>query len=133
MKKLLSILLALLMLAGIGAIAASAEDAAADAALPTAIRVHKGFAKHNADFFKNLKKLDGTSTFSAPPNGQFTIDMISGKMTFQTGLASIVPIPVTVTSSSGSQTVLVTTYYEWYEYFVIVFAAGLFWIAAVNN
>ena len=131
MKKILSILLALALALSIGAVAASA--AAADLNVASSISVGKGFAKNGAKYFMELKALDPSLTFSAPDNDQFTIHPDTGKLKFMTGPASLTPVDVTVTSADGAQVVQVSTYYEWYEYLVIVFAAGLFWIAAVNN
>ena len=136
MKKILSILLALVLTVGIGAVAASAaEGDAFDDALNVAasISVGKGFAKNGAKYFMELKAQDPDMTFSVEDNSQFTINPNTGKMTFKTGLPNLLPIPVTVVSGGDVMTVNVTTYYEWYEYLVIVFAAGIFWIAAVNN
>ena len=128
MKKILAVLLSALLFVAIFAAPASAAINAADS-----IRVHKGFAKNGADYFVNLKKAYPGMTFSVEANNQFTINPTTGKMTFQTGLSSLRPIPVKVMSGGETKTINVTTYYEWYEYFVIVFAAGIFWIAAVNN
>ena len=128
MKKILAILLSVLLIGAIFAAPASAAINAADS-----IRVHKGFAKINADYFERLKVAYPDMTFCVEGNNQFSIDPVSGKMKFQTGFSSLLPIPVTVVSESGTKVINVTTYYEWYEYFVIVFAAGIFWIAAVNN
>ena len=132
MKKILSILLALALTLSIGAIAVSAADAD-DLNVAASISVGKGFAKHGAKYFMELKALDPSLTFSAPDNNQFTIHPNTGKLTFKTGLPSLTPVDVTVTSAEGAHVVQVSTYYEWYEYLVIVFAAGLFWISAVNN
>ena len=133
MKKILAILLALVLTVGIGAIAASAVDVDA-VPMETSISVGKGFAKNGAKYFMNLKELDPTLSFSAPENSQFTINPVTGKMTFKTGPASLIPVNVTVTFDDGSTLVVkVSTYYEFYEYLVIIFAAGIFWIAAVNN
>jgi len=135
MKKLLAILLAAMMLCGISAVAAQAAEADVItlADLPDSAAIHKGFAKINADFFISVKAEFPDATFTVEPNSQFSINLSSGKMTFQTGFSSLIPIPVTITSGEDTKVVNVTTYYEWYEYFVIVFAAGIFWIAAVNN
>ena len=128
MKRTLAILLTALLFAGI-----FAAPAAAAAAIPSSVTVHKGFAKINRNVFVDLKAEYPDMTFEAD-NNQFSIDRNTGKLTFKTGLASsVVPVDVKVTTGGTTQVVKVTTYYEWYEYFVIIFAAGLFWIAAVNN
>jgi len=128
MKKVIAIVLSALLL---GAIFAAPASAALN--VSPSVSVHKGFAKNGADYFEDLKKAYPDMTFSAENNSQFTINPSSGKLTFKTGLPSILPVSVTVVSGDETAVVKVTTYYEWYEYFVIVFAAGLFWIAAVNN
>ena len=128
MKKIIAILLSALLFGAIFAAPASAAIVASDS-----VRIHKGFAKHGANFFVDLKEVYPDMTFSVESNSQFTIELRTGKMKFQTGPSSIFPIPVTVSSGGETKIINVTTYYEWYEYFVIVFAAGIFWIAAVNN
>jgi len=129
MKKIIAVLLSALLFAGVFAAPASAA-----VEVKASISVHKGFAKNGDNkYFMQLKAANPGTTFDADANSQFTIDRNTGKLTMKTGLASLVPVEVRVTSGGVTQVVKVTTYYEWYEYFVIVFAAGLFWIAAVNN
>lgn len=130
MKKILAALLAALLLFGMFTFAAAADETTA---LASSISVHKGFAKHNADVFEIYKAENPSATFIAGDNNQFSINAATGKLTFKTGPASLSAVEVTVTTDAGQQTVEVKTYYEWYEYLVIVFAAGWFWIAAVNN
>lgn len=129
MKKILAILLSALLFAGIFAAPASA----ALNNVASSISVSKGFAKNGADYFESLKAADGSLTFSAPSNSQFTINPNTGKLTFKTGPSSFLPVDVTVSDGTDSQVVKVSVNYEWYEYFVIIFAAGWFWISAVNN
>ena len=128
MKKIIAVLLSALLF-----VAVFAAPASALSNIPSSTSVSKGFAKNGADFFVNLKKADASLTFSAPSNSQFTIDYNTGKLTFKTGPSSFLPVEVTVSDGVESQAVKVTVNYEWYEYFVIIFAAGWFWIAAVNN
>ena len=134
MKKLLAVFLAVLTLFSVGAISSSA------ASLDSIVRdeeivVFKGFNKKNADYFEKLDAANPSLEFSAEPNKMFVIDQYTGKLTFATGLSSREYGSKTVTVYLGEETkeIEVTALYEWYEYFVIVFAAGLFWISSVNN
>jgi len=127
MKKALAILLAALLFTGIFAAPAAAVD------VESLITVNKGFTKQGADYFMNLKAANPDMTFSADINTQFTIDPDTGKMTFKTGVSTNIPSNVYVTSGGVTQVVQVATSYAWYEYFLIVLAAGHFWIALINN
>jgi len=147
MKKILAILLTVAMALGMFALAASAiEVPPADIDAQNAarlqqlfpnnnVRIHMGFAKHNADYFSQHVAANPGMTFSVEPNSLFTINRTTGRLTFNTGPSSLLRGRQTVTVHLGgaSRTVNVLAYYEWYEYFVILFAAGIFWIAAVNN
>jgi len=132
MKKLFATLLVMLLLLCSVTVAAQAINWNS---VPGKITVSKGFAKRNADFFVKLDKEDPALEFKAEPNSQFTIDRLTGKMTFKGGPASVFSGP-SVSIFKNNQLVKkvnVRVQYEWYEYFVIIFAAGFFWIYAVNN
>ncbi|MDR2686471.1 MAG: hypothetical protein LBB75_01865 [Oscillospiraceae bacterium] len=133
MKKILAILLVTLLSAAV--FAAPASAAISGYTIDEAITVNKGFNKNNADYFQKLDAKNADFEFTAESNNMFSIDMETGKMKFNTGFSSLLygPAEVTVHLGDETQIVKVTTRYEFYEYFVIVFAAGLFWISAVNN
>jgi len=128
MKKILAILLSALLFVSVFAAPASA----AIAGYTDKITVSKGFAKANADYF--AKRHTAGTTYSYAPNSQFDINQ-DGTMRFKGGPSffGLFPVEVTVKKGADTQVVKVSTYYEWYEYFVIVFAAGWFWIYSVNN
>jgi len=132
MKKTLAILLTALLFTGI--FAAPASAAISGVVIADAVTMNRGFNKNGTDYFVNLAKNNAGLEFTAKAN-TFSIDQYSGKIKFNTGLGSFALIPEEVTVHRGGETqvVKVTARYEWYEYFVIVFAAGLFWISAVNN
>jgi len=133
MKKILCILLSALLFVGI--FAAPASAAISGYAIDNAITVNKGFNKNNADYFQKLNASNSDFRFTVENNSMFSIDAETGKMKFNTGFSSLIygPAKVTVHLGEETQVVEVTTRYEFYEFFVIVFAAGLFWISAVNN
>jgi len=133
MKKIIAILLCALLFAAI--FAAPTSAAITGYVIDESITVNKGFNKHNADYFQKLDTKNPGFQFTAESNSMFSIDLDTGKMKFNTGFSSLIngPVNVTVTLGTETQVVQVTTRYEWYEYFIIVFAAGLFWISAVNN
>ena len=127
MKKILAILLSALLFGAIFAAPASA----AISGYQSEITVSKGFAKANANYF-SVRHTEGT-TYDYTPNSQFDVNL-DGTLRFKGGPSSLFPVEVTVANTNGdTQVVKVSTYYEWYEYFVIVFAAGWFWIYAINN
>ena len=132
-KKLLSVLLSALLLTAI--FAAPASAAINGYAISDAITVNKGFNKNNADYFQKLDRENPDFQFEAENNRMFSIDRETGKMKFNTGFSSLIygTVDVKVTLGNDEQIVKVTTQYEFYEYFVIFFAAGLFWISAINN
>jgi len=158
MKKLLAILLAAMMTLGMFAIAVSA-DYAADYAAEYAeeinlsasaavlaelfpednVRIHMGFAKHNADYFSS-RATEGmrfslvTPTFYETDR-LFSINRATGAIRFNVGPSSLLRGAQTVRVSldGAIRDVTVRAYYQWYEYFVIIFAAGWFWMAAINN
>ena len=133
MKKIFAILLSVLLFATV--FAAPASAAINGYVIDKSITVNKGFNKNNADYFQKLHAKNSDFKFTAESNSMFSIDLDTGKMKFNTGFSSLIngPVNVIVTLGTETQIVQVTTRYEWYEYFVIVFAAGLFWISAVNN
>ena len=132
MKKILAVLLATTLLLGAFAVAAQAINWNS---VSSNITVSKGFAKRNADFFKKLDQEDSALEFSVPNNAQFTIDRQTGKMTFKGGPASMLSGPTVSIWRNDElvKEVSVRVAYEWYEYFVIIFAAGYFWIYTINN
>jgi len=132
MKKTLAILLSALLFLGL--FAAPAAAAIDGVVIADAVTMNRGFNKNGADYFVNLAKNNTGLEFTANAS-TFSINQQTGKIKFNTGLASfsLFPEEVTVHRGSETQVVKVTARYEWYEYFVIVFAAGLFWISAVNN
>jgi len=133
MKKILAILLATMLLAGTFAIAAQA--AVNFSSVPSSTTISKGFAKRNADFFRKLDLQDPALEFSVDDDSQFAIDRLTGKMTFKGGPGTTFGGPkVTIwLGSTVMKEVEVKVVYEWYEYFVILFAAGYFWIYTINN
>ena len=127
MKKIIAVLLSALLLVAVFAVPASADIAG----YADEVTISKGFAKANADYFSD-RHTAGT-TYSYAPNSQFDI-FLDGTMRFKGGPATIFsPVKVTVTSGGATQVVRVRVYYEWYEHFVNLFAAGWFWIYAINN
>lgn len=137
MKKVSALLLAILLTLGMAATFTAPAAAAGleDITIANEITVYKGFNKKNANYFILLKLKNPDLQFTAEANDMFTINQFNGKMTFNTGLSSrsLGPVKVTVHLGEETKVVEVKALYEWYEYFVIVFAAGLFWISAVNN
>ena len=137
MKKLLSAVLALVLALGIFSVAAAAasSDNLDDIFPENRVVVYKGFNKKNADYFVKKNANNPGLTFSVEPNPMFIIDEYTGKLTFMTGFSSNVhgPVDVTARLNGESKVIQVRAQYEPYEYFVIIFAAGLFWISAVNN
>ena len=132
MKKFFATLLVMMLLLCSVAVAAQAINWNS---VSDNIVVSKGFAKRNADFFVKLDKEDPSLEFKVEPNSQFTIDRATGKMTFKGGPASLLSGPAVSIFKNDQlmKKVNVRVVYEWYEYFVIIFAAGYFWIYTINN
>jgi len=151
MKKLVAALLAVMMALGVFAITAAAdyeaigytEDANLQAGATLAqlfpynhVRIHMGFAKHNARYFADIAAANPGLTFTVGPNDLFDIHPTTGVITFRAGPSSWWRGSPAVTinrEGDAHRVVNVEAYYLWYEYFFLVFPLGILWIALINN
>ena len=149
MKKLLAILLAGMLTLGAFAVAAYAEPAEeielqnattlATLFVYDEVSMNMGLFKQNASYFADIAAANPEMnlTFNSNSNTLFTIHPTTGVMSFKSGFSSLLrgSHSVTITHAGelhNQRVIKINAYYEWYDYLLVVFAFGLFWLPGVN-